>query len=151
MKKTLRKILSLVLVFVMTLSLTNIGYADDSGIMPCGGTETWYAGDGLVGSFTLEGDNLTPVKTMGASGKLRVYGTAESNNNGNPWWIRVQIKDAYSGKVLAESNSIFSTDSLQAYSVSLNVTKGQQIRVYMYYVTKPTNDAHIDLCYMLGN
>ncbi len=150
MKKTLRKILTFVLVFVMTLSLTNIGYAaSDTEYMPLAGTETLYKGGGLLGSFTLAGTNLTPIKTMGDSGKLRVYGTAYSDNGGKPWHIKVQLIDYQTGGVLNETVSIYPEDSGQVFSVSLDVVKGQRLQIYMYYVELPSTYAHIDLCYDL--
>ncbi len=156
MKTTLkRRFLSILLALMMVVSLTSVGYAvgpDNGGgtASPMSGTETWNAGGGYVGAFTMAASNLTPVKTMGASGLLQVYGTAEANNNGNPWWIKVQLKDAFSGEVLAQSTSTPRTSSKQAYAVSLNVTKGQKIRVYMAYVTKPANNAYIQLAYLLS-
>ena len=149
MKKTLRKVLALVLVLVVTLSFTSTIYAEGD-IMPLAGRETWEAGGRLVGSFTLEGGNVTPVKTMGATGKLRVYGFADAENNGNPWWIKIQIKDYNTGKVLAEGTTGSKTSSQQVYSVSLDVTKGQQIRIYMYYETQPVNDAYVSIYYLLS-
>ncbi len=150
MKKTLRKILTFVLVLVVTLSFTSTVYAArDMEYMPLAGTETWYAGGGKVGSFYLAGTNLTPVKTMGDSGKLRVYGTADASNNGNPWQIKVQIIDYENGDILNETVSIYPNDSGQVFSVSLDVVKGKQIQIYMYYLKKPSNYAYINLCYDL--
>ncbi len=149
MKKTLRKVLTLVLVLVVTLSFTSTVYAEGR-IMPLAGRETWDAGGRYVGSFTLEGGNITPVKTMGANGKLRVYGFANAENNGNPWWIRVQIIDYSTGGVIAETTTTPRTSSQQAYSVSLDVVKGQQIQIYMSYVTFPVNDANVSIYYLLS-
>ena len=149
MKKTLRKILTLVLVLVVTLSFTSTVYATGGDYMPLAGTETWYAGGGFVGSFTLSGTNLTPIKTMGSSGKLRVYGTAYTDNGGNPWQIKVQLIDYQTGNVLNETVSIYPEDSGQVFSVSLDVVKGQKLQVNMFYVKKPSTYAHIDLCYDL--
>lgn len=149
MKKTLRKILTFVLVLVVTLSFTSTVYAEGD-IMPLSGRETWYAGGGKVGSFTLEGGNVTPVKTMGDSGKLRIYGFADAENNGNPWWIRIQIEDYNTGKILAEGTTGSKTSSQQVYSISFDVTKGQQFRIYMYYETQPVNDAYVSIYYLLS-
>lgn len=144
-----RRIISLALVLMFVLSMCTIAYAADDEPMPISGTETWYAGSGYVGSLTLEDGNLTPVKTMGASGTLWVHGSAVANNNGNSWWIRVQIISYNTGKVLAETTSTPRADSKQAYAVSLNVTKGQQIQIYLTYGSKPVNDAKVELYYIL--
>lgn len=149
MKKTLRKILTFVLVLVVTLSFTSTVYAAGGDYMPMAGTETWYKGGGLVGSFTLVGTNKTPVKTMGDSGKLRVYGTAYTDNGGIPWQIKIQIIDYNTEEVLNETVSIYPEDSGQVFSVSYDVVKGQQLQIYMYYIKKPSPYAYIDLCYDL--
>lgn len=149
MKKTLRKILSIALAVVMLFSFTTVAYAVEGDVAPCAGTETWYAGNGKVGSFTLSGNNLTPVKTMGATGNLTVYGFADVTTNDNIWWVEIQIIDYKTGDVIAETSSKSRNSNGQAYSLSFDVVKGQKIRIFMYYGSMPDTDAYVSIYYLL--
>ena len=95
--------------------------------------ETWGKSTSFkkVGTFTMEGNNLTPVKTIGATGSLSlrlddVQAVGEMKNI----HLIVQIKDHNTQKVLKEW-SIYEFWHIQNHvSSSLNVKKGQKIQIY---------------------
>ena len=60
--------LSLFLALGMILGTTTAYAAETRS-----GTEVWHLGEATVGSFVVENDNLTPVKTIGDDGKLFIW------------------------------------------------------------------------------
>lgn len=163
LKAFMRKLTSILLAVLSAMCLTGICYAEETttATVPTAdvtadtvaraGRETLYAGGGSIGSFYLEGNNLTPVKTMGISGEFTLFGRATCSST-KAWWVRVQILDAYTGDVLASTKTYSSTglDTIQDYSMSINVTKGQKIQIYTYYTSTPSEEARITLNYTLG-
>lgn len=81
---------------------------ENAEIIPFGGVETWNKTSSFknVGSFTMEGNNLTPVKTMGGSGQLslRLDDVFLVNSLDNIDLL-VQIVDHNTQKVLKEWNA----------------------------------------------
>ena len=121
-------------------------------IIPMSGTETLYRGSGSIGTFTLVGSNLTPVKTMGASGSFVLSGTATANES--YFCIRVQIRDYYTGRVLCSTTtgdvSTSNGNGVASYRTPvINVTDGQKIQIYMDYSTTPSRSAFVSMDYTL--
>ncbi|MCI9286474.1 MAG: hypothetical protein HFJ57_00525 [Clostridia bacterium] len=101
---------------------------EDSVIMRAG-AETWYTGSAMVGEFTMTGRNTTPVKTMGNSGTLSIFGFySEFIGETGPVTLTVQIKEAYTGKVLA--STVANNQESRGFAVSTNVTAGQKVQIY---------------------
>ncbi len=161
MKSFMRKLASILLAVLSAMCLTGMSYAEETTTAAAltadvttdavarAGTETLYAGTGCIGDFYLEGNNMTPVKTMGASGSFSLFGTAECSSS-KYWQICVQIRDAYTGSVLATDYTTGSSYNHQYYIIDLNVTKGQKIQIYTYYTSTPSTEAKISLNYSLG-
>lgn len=152
-----RKLQVIALAIISCMCFTGMCYAeenvDNTAILEASsgaraGVETLYAGSGSIGSFYLQNNNLTPVKTMGASGTFSLFGTASCSST-NYWQICVQIKDAYTGTVLATDYTTGSSYNFQYYSMELNVTKGQKIQIFTYYTSTPSTEAKINLTYTL--
>ena len=59
---------------------------------PRGGTETWSKDYDYVGSFLMEGNNLTPVKNMGRTGQLYLVIEYEDYKLDEDVNVTVQIK-----------------------------------------------------------
>ena len=118
-------------------------------IIPMSGTETLYRGNGSIGSFTLVGSNLTPVKTMGDSGNFTLFGTATAS--GSYFCVRVQIRDYSTGRILCSTTTgdvINGTASYQTPTIS--VSSGQKIQIYMDYSTTPSHSAVVSMNYKLN-
>ena len=101
-------------------------------VLPCSGTETWY-GTGYsiknVGEFTMEGSNLTPVKTIGttiSNSCLGIYADFESSELVT---LTIQIRKAYTNTVLAEKKSGL-TKSGSVVVKLLNVKKDDKVQIY---------------------
>lgn len=95
--------------------------------------ETWGKTSSFkrVGTFTMEGNNLTPVKTIGATGSLSLkLDDAQVVGELKNIHLIVQIKDHNTQKVLKEW-SIYDFWHIQNHvSSSLNVKKGQKIQIH---------------------
>ncbi|MCI9245685.1 MAG: hypothetical protein HFJ30_00815 [Clostridia bacterium] len=110
----------------------------DASAMPLGadGNATWSSSNyTYVGEFEMLGNNLTPVKTMGKSGRLMIY-TFFSFKSGTGYVV-TQIKNASTGKVLAENNRYANGHSPTQWqvdkhgdTVETNVTKGQKVQIF---------------------
>lgn len=159
LKAFTRKIASILLAVLTIMCLTGISYAETTttaapstdvtaDTVARAGTETLYKGTGSIGSFYLGGTNLTPVKTMGASGTFSLFGTAEGSSS-TYWQICVQIRDAYTGTILAKDYTTGSSYNFQYYSMEISVTKGQKIQIYTYYTSSPSTESKIFLNYTL--
>lgn len=111
--------------------------APSGGISPqtIGGTETWNLGQDWSSSFTFYGTNLTPVKTIGATGKLElgvVY------NSSTPVKLIVQARKAYTNEVLFQWTTSASTYYENVYP-PFSVQKGQQIQLFFKVLDKNGN------------
>lgn len=160
LKAFMRKLASILLAVLSAMCLTGICYAEETttATVPTAdvtadtvaraGRETLYKGTGSIGSFYLEGNNLTPVKTMGASGTFSLFGTAEGSSS-KYWQICVQICDANTDAVLATDYTSGSSYNFQYYSMEISVTKGQKIQIYTYYTSTPSTESKIFLNYTL--
>ena len=85
----------------------------------------------------MEGNNLTPVKNMGRTGQLYLVIEYEDYKLDEDVNVTVQIKNASTGKVLAQHNSL--TQKEGSFTVRLNVTKGQKIQVFFRVTDKNGN------------
>ncbi len=108
-----------------TQNVVALGSRTEYGILPMAGTETWYAGVGDAGSFTMQGFNITPVKTMGDSGTLEIFGYYSQADGLGAVSLIVEIREAYTGRVIASNDG----DGYE-FSLSTPVTKGQKIQIY---------------------
>lgn len=123
-KRSLRFITVLAMVFAMVLSIMALPVS-------AAGTETWYGGFVAEAPFTTTGYNLTPTKTMGISGTLRIiadYTVIDTDRYSTPVKCTLEIRDIY-GNVLASKSSTTSSSTL--VSLPLVVTEGQRIHLYM--------------------
>lgn len=106
-------------------------------------TETWGKTTGYkkVGSFTMTGNNLTPVKTIGATGNLRLrLDSVQVVGATKNYKLRVQIKDYSSQKVLREwTTNGFTSIKNTVLSGYQSVAKGQKIQIYFRIYEAATN------------
>ncbi len=124
-------------------------YSHESEIMPMSGEETLYSGNHSIGSFTLIGSNLTPIKTIGNSGNFSLYGTATSNSSS--FCVRVQIREYPSGRVLTSTTTGNTYDGVAVYATPIIwLNAGQRIQIYMDYLTTPSQAATVSMNYTLG-
>ena len=103
----------------------------DIALEPRAGNETW-TGSGFGGSYTFTNYNLTPVKTMGTSGTLLIYGTFYGNDgysDVSPIKLTVQIRST-SGAVRAQTVRVDDLSGAVSFSVSCSVSKGDTIQLY---------------------
>ena len=112
-----------------------VSYSDLSTLSEVGlyaGTETWYGGSALAGDYTFENNNLTPVKTMGQSGTLRISGSfygADGYASASPIKLTVEIRST-SGAVLARTIATDDRTGSTPFGLSCNVTQGQRIQIF---------------------
>ena len=98
---------------------------------PRAGNETW-TGSGFGGAYTFNNYNLTPVKTMGKSGRLLIsgyfYGT-DGYASSSPIVLTVEIRTT-SGTVLGRTTVYDNRSGNVPFAVSANVTAGQRIQLF---------------------
>lgn len=108
-----------------------ISSSENDEIMPLA-TGTWGQSSSWkeVGTFTMEGNNMTPVKTMGIKGNLYLRVTARVVGSNKHINLRVQIVEAYSEatKKTWWMNDFYAISS--SLSGCYSVNNGQQIQVY---------------------
>ena len=113
------------------LAAEETGSMEVETVSPRAGNETW-TGSGFGGAYTFNNYNLTPVKTMGKSGRLLIsgyfYGT-DGYASSSPIKLTVQIRST-NGNVLASTEVIDTRNGNIPFSVAANVTAGQQIRLF---------------------
>lgn len=133
-KKSLRFVTVFTLIFAMVLSFTSVpAFAD--------GTETWNWGFNICSSISISGGHTSPVKTMGTDGKLILkaqFTPTDITDSSNPVLLIVQVRDL-AGNVLSGNSYLFEAPLGWTYvSTSLNVYKGQQVRIYVAAVDSVT-------------
>ena len=100
-------------------------------VSPRAGNETW-TGSGFGGAYTFTNNNLTPVKTMGKSGRLLIsgyfYGT-DGFASSSPIKLTVQIRST-SGTILVSRSFVDDRSGNVPFSISVNVTAGQQVQLF---------------------
>lgn len=103
----------------------------DEGIETRAGNETW-TGSGLAGNYTFRDNNLTPVKTMGKSGTLLIYGSFygdDGYSDVSPIQLTVQIRST-SGAVKTSTVRVDDRSGATSFSISCPVSYGEQIQLF---------------------
>lgn len=122
---------------VMTLSII-VAFSFSTTVLAnsVDGRTTWYLGQATSSEMNINGYNLTPVKTMGASGTLNITQTfllSDLSSNSNTALCTLEIRNT-SGAVLGRVTGITSTNTLtfgaRSLSLTISVNKGQQIQLY---------------------
>lgn len=106
---------------------------DGTTIVPYGGNETWpLTGWNYkpVGSFTMQGNNLTPVKTLDptAVGPMNLDIGAQYTCS-TPVRLTVQIRRAYTSTVLGQDTSDLGTSGY-ANPWAYNVKAGDKVQIF---------------------
>lgn len=153
----MKRFLATLLALCMCLCVTSVAFAaeatpsttvyDDWSIQPSSGavdtispqtvsgTETWNKGQDYSDWFTMYGTNLTPIKTMGASGTLYLHVTY---NSSTPVKLLVQVRKAGTTQVIAQTT--IGANTYYEHTVStLSVTKGQKIQIFFKVLDKNGN------------
>jgi len=147
-----KRFLSVLLALAMCLGITTMAFAaegpleensstllsvpsttNDFGIVPYGGVETWNKTSATVGTFTMTGNNLTPVKSIGRTGKLYITADYEDAGSGSAKNIKllIQIVNADTQKTRIEWMTPASSYKRNWESpTGLSVTSGQKIQVF---------------------
>ena len=137
-KKLKRLLISLVVSATMLVTTVCPAFAaeetttvETETVSPRAGTETW-TGSGFGGAYTFNNYNLTPVKTMGKSGRLLIsgyfYGT-DGYASSSPIVLTVEIRTT-SGTVLGRTTVYDNRSGNVPFAVSANVTAGQRIQLF---------------------
>lgn len=97
------------------------------------GTETWYSGWVTEPTITVTNNNLTPVKTMGASGTLHVSCHFEARPDLEPAGcpnikVTMQIRNT-SGTVLRTA-TLAAGSFWDVINLELPVNQGEQYRIF---------------------
>lgn len=99
-------------------------------VVPYSGEEIWNgSGTVHVGSFTMEGNNLTPVKTTGYAGQLAIITNFRSTRSNTPVYLRVEIRDWATQRVLGYKMTNTATQS-GSLTVQANVNWHQKIQIF---------------------
>ena len=106
---------------------------DSSGeaIVTRAGNETWN-GSGLGGNYTFNNYNLTPIKTMGKSGTLLIYGSFYGDDgyaDVSPIQLTAQIRST-SGAVKTSTVRVDDRSGATSFSISCPVSYGEQILLF---------------------
>lgn len=103
------------------------------------GTETWNQTTGPHEEMRVVNNNLTPVKTMGRSGTLRIYYTVQACKQGycscgdrepsnySDVKVTMQIRKAGTTQVLASGSK---REGIFYGYIQVDVTKGQKIQLF---------------------
>lgn len=107
----IKRFLSILLVVVLCFAISPVAFAKENTVenkyetasIARAGTETWDRPvKTTCGTFTMTGNNLTPVKTIGLDSR-NLYIIVDSYSSNQPVYLTVQIKKAYSSVVLAQT------------------------------------------------
>lgn len=110
--------------------IAELNDSSNAEIIPLSGNEVWDKTEAYVGSFAMDGNNLTPVKTIGRdANQLIVYSTNQRVVNNPNCLLEIQIVEAYTLRVLA-SSGLQRCAPNHTVSVQAHVNKGDQIQVY---------------------
>ncbi len=135
MKKIKMKVLRMFTCLIMVTALAV------TGALPvhAAGTETWSQGSGPLEKMRVVNNNLTPVKTMGRSGTLRIYFNVQGCRQGfctcsdqepsgySDVQVTMQIRRAGTSQVLASGSKI---EGIFFNYVDINVTQGEKIQLF---------------------
>ncbi len=123
------------------VEVNNDGYAiieisapfTESNIVPLGGgSETWNKDAATVGTFTMTGNNLTPVKTVGKPYEILMVNAKYSASK--PVILTVQIRRAYTSTVLGQAKS--SAASSGKVTAMYGSSQGDKIQIYFRVTDK---------------
>lgn len=143
--KLAKRFLGVALACVMVLGLSTTTFAAEQPtvqsessnqsdtISPRAGAETWYPGDRSFGTMNLTNYNITPVKTMGASGNLFVYGYYRTTDGRSRAILTTEVRKAYSSTVLCSGTSTEAANTGQRTYFATGVTHvnaGDKIQIY---------------------
>lgn len=108
---------------------------ESSAITPRAGVETWSnSSSTYVGSMHMQNNNLSPVKTIGRSGTLHIWGHfygEDANAASSPIQLRAEIRQA-SGSAINGNYCLVrdNRSGLVHFSTSCAVTAGQKVQIY---------------------
>lgn len=121
-RKSMRFLTVLALICAMVLSIA-------STPVSAAGVETWYKGSVTEETMYTTGTNLTPLKTMGDSGKLTIIANFKLTDSSDLAYCVLEIRDsANTLLVLKHADAhMYTTRTLVA---SINVTQGQQLHIF---------------------
>ncbi len=131
-KKSLRRFVSLVLIFALMVS-----FSTTVKEVSAAGNDTLPYGEYEIGSFTFSNHNLTPTKTVGATGMLKFgvsWRVANSDKGVGEIKLTVQVRDVDTQKVL--SSIVVKRESYDdMYYVydetpAIYVTKGTKLQIW---------------------
>ena len=142
--KLRKRLLGFALACIMAMGLSTTTFAAEqkeqtqnvetsNAVSPRAGTETWYPGDVKFGEMNLTNNNLTPTKTMGATGTLYVYGYFRSTDGGPRAALTTQIRRNNSAQVLTSKYAIESSQTGQRtfFATSyIHVNAGDKIQIF---------------------
>lgn len=98
-----------------------------------GGTEVWDQDGATVGTFTMTGNNLTPVKTIGKPYEILLVGADYTASK--PVILTVQIRKAYTSTVLGSGKSSASSSG-KNITASYRCHQGDKIQIYFRVTDK---------------
>lgn len=136
---------STLLTLIMFVSVFNVAYAaenistipkedvemsNNTEIVPFAGTEVWNQTEAYVGMISMDGNNLTPVKTIGRNAdQLMIYSEGQRVVSNPNCKMEIQVRKAYTNTVLASSGKQQCGPTRPIY-VKFHIEKGTQIQVY---------------------
>ena len=152
---TMRKrLLATLMSMIMCLSMSSVAFAaettdttinndecqiletsvinEDSQVIPRAGTETWnYTGyiGRYAGGFSMEGRNLTPVKTIAVNNLNQYLVISTDFSCSVPSILTVQIREYPSGRVLAQNSSGVTTSGTVNVGAGPNMS-GKQVQIF---------------------
>lgn len=99
-------------------------------ITPFSGSETWSSTTATrVGTFTMEGNNLTPVKTIKSSMRnLMIH--VDSYSCSKPVILSVQIRKAYTNTVLGKGSNYSASTSGKSIFATAPISNGSQVQIF---------------------
>ena len=142
----IKRFLSILLVVVLCFATSTVAFAEEDTVentyesvsIARAGTEVWDSrGRGTGGTFTMTGNNLTPVKTVGlVADRLNIVIDSYSSNQ--PVYLTVQIRKAYSDVVLAQTTFGPSSSGGGSY-FGTYIPYGTKIQIY-FVVTNASGE-----------
>lgn len=135
MKRIKMKVLQMITCLVLVTSIAILSAIPTSAA----GRETWSQNRGPTEEMRVVNNNLTPVKTMGKSGTLRVYFTVQACKDGycncadrepsnySDVKITMQIRRAGTTQVLTSG---YKREGIFFTYVEVYVTQGEQIQLF---------------------
>lgn len=127
-KKFFRSFVTFSLFFAIVTCITG-------DLVSADGVETWHSGFNPCSEISIYGENTSPTKTMGSSGRLSISATfvpTDVMDNSNPVVLTLSIVDL-AGRTLATKNYIYQLAVPGPIFIStpeIDVYQGQQIRVF---------------------